>query len=152
MPAFFAKLRCVLRRALERSRPGGKSALRPALVEHLDRLLHEEIAAIEAYRRTLDHSCDLPATSERLPALTRIMFEHEEAAEHLQEAILRAGGVECSRPQAGSRRILTFMKTCRVNISRSAPLNALKRDEQDGIEQYSLALHERTPLLGRGEP
>jgi hypothetical protein len=38
------------------------------------------------------------------------------------------------------------MKTCRVNVSRAALLNALKRDEQNGIEQYSSALHERTPL------
>ena len=111
-------------------------------VDDLNRLLRDELSAIETYRQALDKNRDEYEQDARFQRLAQMLHHHEQAAMQLRNMIRQIGGTESNDSGAWGTWANTVMGTAKLFGDKSA-LKALKEGEESGIKDYRSMLEDR---------
>jgi uncharacterized protein (TIGR02284 family) len=137
-----------VRDTVSRDETGGAYALSEQseeVIEDLNRLLRNELAATETYRQALEKIRDEFGRDARFQQLAQMHKEHDQAASELRSLIRQLGGNPSDDSGAWGAWSSTVMGAARIFGDKSA-LSALLRGESSGIDDYQDALRqERTP-------
>jgi bacterioferritin (cytochrome b1) len=113
------------------------------VIEDLNKLLRDEVAATETYRQALDKIRKDYGHDSRFQDLTRMLQDHEQAAAQLRAHIRQLGGVESQGSGAWGTWSNTVMGAARL-LGDKAALKALKEGEESGLKDYH-AVIDRAP-------
>ena len=108
-------------------------------VDNLNRLLRDELSAVETYRQALDKNRDEYGNDARFQQLAAMLHDHEQAATQLRSMIAHLGGTPSDDSGAWGTWANTVMGTATLFGDKSA-LKSLKEGEQSGIEDYEKLL------------
>ena len=115
-----------------------------ATVSDLNRLLRDELSAIETYRKALDKARNEYGQDTRFQQLMDMLRDHEQAAEQLRKMVREMGGTEVNDSGAWGTWANTVMGTAKL-LGDKAALKALKEGEESGIKDYRSLLEGQTP-------
>ncbi|HEX6794901.1 MAG TPA: DUF2382 domain-containing protein [Casimicrobiaceae bacterium] len=110
-------------------------------VDDLNRLLRDELSAIETYRQALDKNRGQYGQDARFQQLAAMLRDHEQAATQLRGMIGQLGGTPSDDSGAWGTWANTVMGTAKLFGDKSA-LKSLKEGEQSGIEDYEQLLQD----------
>ena len=119
---------------------GGQRA--PMNLDDINRLLRDELSAIETYRQALDKSRDEYGQDARFQQLVQMLHDHEQAAMQLRQLIREQGGRESTDSGAWGTWANTVMGTAKL-FGDTAALKALKEGEESGIKDYRALLEDQ---------
>lgn len=106
----------------------------------LDKLLKDELSAVETYDQALEKIREYTLAEEE-QTVTAIRDEHRDSANQLREQITKLGGKPPSGPGlwgSWSKLVMGGVKM----MGEEATLQALREGEEDGIEDYQDVLKE----------
>lgn len=110
-----------------------------AAVEQLNRMLRDELAALETYNQALGTFDRYPAA---LGELKRIRDDHREAVRVLREHITELGGKPAESSGAWGAIAAALTEAAKV-IGPDTTLLDLKQGEEHGLDDYKDALTKR---------
>jgi uncharacterized protein (TIGR02271 family) len=110
-------------------------------VDGINRLLRDELSAIETYRQTLDRNRSQYGKDPRFAQLTQLLHDHEQHASQLRDIIRQVGGNESNDSGAWGTWANTVMGTAKL-FGDKAALKALKEGEESGLQDYQDALRD----------
>jgi uncharacterized protein (TIGR02271 family) len=110
-------------------------------IDGLNKLLRDELSAVETYRQALDKNRDQYGTDARFQQLVTMCQDHERAASQLRTMIADRGGTPSDDSGAWGTWANTVMGTARL-FGDDAALKALKEGEESGIKDYESVLDE----------
>lgn len=113
-------------------------------VDELNKVLRDELSAIETYRQALEKNRAEYGADGRVRQLQQMLGDHEEAAAQLRDMIRRLGGTASNDSGAWGTWASTVMGTAKLFGDKSA-LKALKEGEESGIKDYQAVLQDRVP-------
>jgi len=120
---------------------GASDAMDP---DDLNKLLRDELSAIETYRQALEKNRKEYGHDARFEQLAQMLRDHEEAASRLRGMIRQMGGTESNDSGAWGTWATTVMGTAKI-FGESAALKALKEGEESGVKDYESVLQDHTP-------
>jgi len=110
-------------------------------VDDLNRLLRDELSAIETYRQALDKNRAQYGQDARFQQLAAMLHDHEQAASQLRGMIGQLGGTPSNDSGAWGTWAHTVMGTAKLFGDKSA-LKSLKEGEESGIKDYEQLLQD----------
>lgn len=111
-------------------------------LDDLNRLLRDELSAVETYRQALDKNRDAFENDARFRELSQMHEDHQQAAAELRQLIQQMGGSPVDDSGAWGTWANTVMGTARL-FGDKAALKALKEGEESGIKDYQQVMQER---------
>jgi hypothetical protein len=108
-------------------------------VDDLNRLLRDELSAIETYCQALDKNREAYGEDARFQQLAQMLRDHEQAASQLRSMIRQPGGTASNDSGVWGTWANTVMGTAKL-FSDKAALKAFKESEESGIEDYQAIL------------
>jgi uncharacterized protein (TIGR02271 family) len=110
-------------------------------VDDLNRLLRNELSAVETYRQALDKNRGQHGQDARFQQLADILRDHEQAAAQLRAIVRQMGGTESNDSGAWGTWANAVMGTAKL-FGDKAALKSLKEGEESGIEDYESLLQD----------
>jgi uncharacterized protein (TIGR02271 family) len=110
-------------------------------VDDINRLLRDELSAIETYRQALDKNRDEFGNDARFQQLVQMLNDHQHAATFLRQ-LIPVGGKESTDSGAWGTWANTVMGTAKL-FGDTAALKALKDGEESGIKDYRELLEDQ---------
>jgi uncharacterized protein (TIGR02284 family) len=122
-------------------------------VDGLNKLLRDELSAVETYRQALDKNRDQYGKDPRFEQLVGIYEDHQRAASQLRNIIADSGGTPSEDSGAWGTWANTVMGTARL-FGDNAALKALKEGEESGAKDYESVVEDGAPaqlqaMIGR---
>jgi uncharacterized protein (TIGR02271 family) len=108
----------------------------------INRVLRDELSAIETYRQALERNRDEYGQDARFQQLVEMLHDHEQAAGQLRQLIDQQGGTGPTDSGAWGTWANTVMGTAKL-FGDGAALKALKEGEESGIKDYRALLDDQ---------
>jgi uncharacterized protein (TIGR02284 family) len=106
----------------------------------LNKLLRDEISAVETYQQALDKLRGEPQAGE-VRQISSICEDHRDSANKLRERILQQGGRPTEDSGAWGSWSKMVMGAAKL-LGDKAALTALRQGEENGVQEYQDALQE----------
>jgi bacterioferritin (cytochrome b1) len=119
---------------------------RKDVIDDLNKLLRDEVAATETYRQALDKMRKDYGQDSRFQELARMLQDHEQAAAQLRAHIRQLGGAESQGSGAWGTWSNTVMGAARL-LGDKAALKALKEGEESGLKDYRAVIDKAPPEM-----
>jgi rubrerythrin len=114
------------------------------VLDDLNRLLRDELSAMETYRQLIERNRGEYGADTRFQQLSAFMRDHEQAAAQLRELVQRMGGTAANDSGAWGTWVHTVMGTAKLFGDKTA-LKALKEGEESGVKDYRATLDDLPP-------
>ena len=116
------------------------------IVDDLNELLRDELAAIETYKHAIDRNRKAHGQDTRFQQLTDMLRDHEQAATRLRDLVQRMGGTAANGAGAWGTWTNTVLGAASL-LGDKVALRALKEGEESGVKDYREALREVSTLM-----
>ncbi len=115
------------------------------IVDELNELLRDELAAIETYRHAIDRNRKAHGQDARFQQLTDMLHDHEQAATRLRDLVQQLGGTATNGAGTWGTWANTVLGAASL-LGDKVALRALREGEESGVKDYRAALQEVTTL------
>jgi bacterioferritin (cytochrome b1) len=119
------------------------------IVDDLNELLRDELAAIETYRHAIDMNRKAHGQDPRFEKLTDMLHDHEQAASRLRDLVQRMGGTAAHGAGTWGAWANGVLGAASL-LGEKAALKALREGEESGVRDYREFLHEATAVMSPG--
>ncbi len=116
------------------------------VMDHLNKLLRDELSATETYRQALDKIRAEHGQDARFQQLTEMQRDHEQAAAQLRTLIQQMGGQASNDSGVWGTWARTVMGTAKL-LGDKAALKALKEGEESGLKDWDSLQERLTPQM-----
>lgn len=111
------------------------------IYDELNKLLKNELSAIETYQQALEKKDTDPEHITAINELSAILDDHQRAASRIKVAIEQKGGEPVRTSGAWGTWSKVVMGTAQL-FGDKAALKALKEGEESGLEEYESVLND----------
>lgn len=111
------------------------------IYDELNKLLKNELSAIETYQQALEKEDTDPEHITAINELSAILDDHQRAASRIEVAIRQKGGEPVRTSGAWGTWSKIVMGTAQL-FGDKAALKALKEGEESGVEEYESVLRD----------
>jgi bacterioferritin (cytochrome b1) len=116
------------------------------IVNDLNGLLRDELAAIDTYRHAIDMNRKAHGQDPRFQTLTDMLHDHEQAASRLRELVQRMGGTAANGAGAWGAQANSVLGAASL-LGEKTALRALREGEESGVKDYRALLQEVTAVV-----